>query len=339
MSLADAEVAFLSGGMSAKIFPWQIPEFMAICCVLNMAVQRVRSGVREQPAYGLVDAREELITLVANLFVLARGIRGARGVHWLECIVRASWESFHVAGESGKQYFQRVGKMLKCAYRQETRRTGFGKNWGSHQEGRHLGLSGFFFLHALCTSAGAAGAAAAAAALRQVLKDYLRVDLDVPREMSDKDTAALLVACQGRVILALQYMRKQRKFVAKRCGKYNGMDAGRLLWMWGACAGHWQASSILPKTYKVVMESQSLKARKKWREQGVSCASDVSRVCQTLALHAKAWMPAPHGFPANGKLPSHGLPADSTLPSHGLSANGTLRLPLKFHRHSHPAHG
>ena len=82
------------------------------------------------------------------------------------------------------------------------------------------------FLHALCTSSGVSGAAAAASALQAALKDYLGQPARGPKQMSDVDVCSALNACCGRLVLALQ------KGVPKRCGAYNSVDAGRMIWMW-----------------------------------------------------------------------------------------------------------
>ena len=161
----------MAGGMSAKVFPWQIPEFMASCGALDLALGCASGG----------SGAARVAQLVARLFIVARGIRGTQGVQWLAGVARSSWDSFSGEHEQGRQYFQRVGRLLKCAYKKETARRGLRESWGSHKEGRHLSLSGPYFLHALGTKSGAAGAAAAAKALQAVLENYVCQRLE-PRE-------------------------------------------------------------------------------------------------------------------------------------------------------------
>ena len=98
--VSHAEAAFLACGLSAKIFPWQIPEFVALCVVLNTALDRLRG-----------QAAHEVALVIARLFVLVRGIRGTQGVHWLASVAREAWGSWQIASENGKHFF---GASARC---------------------------------------------------------------------------------------------------------------------------------------------------------------------------------------------------------------------------------
>ncbi len=93
--------------------------------------------------------------------------------------------------------FQGLARMLLAEHQREEAARGATPSWSSHREGRHVALSGGWFLRALATTVGQKAAATSAAALHAPLREVLRgTGQPLPQAM----LVALLRAFRGLLL-------------------------------------------------------------------------------------------------------------------------------------------
>ena len=91
--------------------------------------------------------REILLPCIA---VLARGLRGIDGVRWLTTVVGGIDPATGPRScQNLRSTFRWLAARVHKEFQQECERRGGDHKWAAHAEGRHVGLSGKFFVSCL----------------------------------------------------------------------------------------------------------------------------------------------------------------------------------------------
>ena len=191
-----------ASGLAGKLFLSAIPELDAMLQALDALV-----------AAGVTDA-----CFVTRAWLLLRGVRGYCGVRWL-----GAWLLDHLPLWTVSWGPAAVVELLRafdeCSREHHDGRIG----WAGHNEGRHAGLSGSFFLRALATDHGMAGLTSAVTLVCPVVRRVLERDPSLSPDVWVEVAASL----QGLLVLSAAGS-------VRRAGAYNSMDFARGLAAWAA---------------------------------------------------------------------------------------------------------
>ena len=227
-------------GLSPKLSPTGHPLSIVFQDVLNKAFPP-----GQQPTAPAVAG-------LACAAAIAHGIRGLKGVTWLNSVCAP--DCFSMAAKSS-MHMQKLATSLLSKYSEIAKKDGW--QWGSLREGRLSGMSGGWFLRSLTKS---------------------------PRAAHDGVTRmahvfAKLVGAKGGDLAPEVFIEMMCVFrgVHLRPGtaasKYTAMDCGRLMWLWAVSRDFVNPHQKLhARVFALIMRCQRPYSRASHKAAGVVCS-------------------------------------------------------------------
>ncbi len=165
-----------------------------------------------------------------------------------------------------------LGLLLAQRFRKETRRRG-GNKWAAQQQGRHVYLSGHWFIEALATARGWKAAASCTLAFRLPLAAILGAS---GAALDDDMLLRLLQAFRGVLL------NTEPEGVGKTAGSYNSMGAGASVWLWAVYTGRISSRPLSEPVFRMALQAQRPGVRDVCRRWGVSHATRLELKRQAL---------------------------------------------------------
>lgn len=218
-----------AAGFGGKLFAELVPEFMQLCASLDQIVLEHLG----EPA------------VCARAWIILRGVRGKVGVEWA-----GRWMLAHRQDIGEGFTADSARRLLEDAIAHGATFHAGARGWAGHNEGRHRGLSGMFFLEALASSAGFEAMQRVTSKVLPLMSEVLRGRVDAPAPLASGVVLELMDAVEGEFLLSTQPR-------CRRAGPYNAMDFARGFYAWATQYGRVMDSDVSAAVWTAFQERQS----------------------------------------------------------------------------------
>ena len=179
----------------------------------------------------------------------------------------------------------RLAAKVHSVFVKATRQRGLDKyTWMAHQEGRHTGKSGMWFVRALMSPVGARGFFDTVEQLRGVFSSVLS---NPPAELDQRSVGVLLLAAQSRLILSIT--RKGKVPLITCAGAYNAVDLARWAIVWWGCTGRTLPPVIDNANFALVLRGMSKECRAALRAHGIDTGDGAIKCTYVRTLSHASW--------------------------------------------------